>query len=357
MPETLSIIIPTLNEAARLPGLLHTLLSQTRPPDEIIIADAGSTDETIALAAQAGVKVVPGGKPAVGRNAGARAATGTLLLFLDADVILDPEFIEVLLHEFSKRHLGTATTFIAPVETTSAYHLLCEITNLYLLIMQPVSPHAPGFCILTRRTVFDQVNGFDESVLLAEDHRYVQQAARIAPFGVLGKATVRTSMRRIEKEGLVRLALKYFYCELYAISGRPIYHTPFSYEFGKFTPTAGPALVDIAAVRQQMGRLIHPLKGLSEPLLDALQKLGSYELSRESFDEILIKLQPRDISILHRYLRRRLGQLSRLPHQVKPLFREVRSKLRNLTKREILWLGNALPEEWRPFFSRDERKP
>ena len=81
----LSVVIPTLNEEATLPGLLDALGAQSRPPDEIIVADAGSTDGTPELARARGARLVRGGRPGPGRNAGARAAVGDLLLFLCAN--------------------------------------------------------------------------------------------------------------------------------------------------------------------------------------------------------------------------------------------------------------------------------
>ena len=83
----LSVIIPALDEAECLPGLLDSLAAQDRRPDEVIVADAGSTDGTAEIAAARGALVVPGGRPAAGRNAGAGAARGDLFLFLDADVV------------------------------------------------------------------------------------------------------------------------------------------------------------------------------------------------------------------------------------------------------------------------------
>lgn len=62
--EALSIIIPSLNEEAYLCGLLEAIRQQTRPPLEIIVADAGSSDRTVKIALQAGCRVVPGGRPA-----------------------------------------------------------------------------------------------------------------------------------------------------------------------------------------------------------------------------------------------------------------------------------------------------
>ena len=82
----LSIIIPTLNEAAALPTLLGQLRSQRGVSCEILVADGGSSDATAALARTAGVIVVPADRGR-GRqmNAGAQQAQGRFLLFLHAD--------------------------------------------------------------------------------------------------------------------------------------------------------------------------------------------------------------------------------------------------------------------------------
>ena len=234
MSSTLTVVIPTLNEAERLPALLAALAEQTRPPEAIVVADAGSTDATRQLAAAAGVVVVEGGKPAAGRNAGAAVAATELLLFLDADDQPGPEWIELALAEFEERGLCAAAGQVEPLERDAANLFACEVVNLYLQLMQYVVPHAPGFCILVRRDVHERIGGFDETVVLAEDHDYVQRAAQLGKFRILRGAPMPTSMRRIEKEGLVSLSFKYLYSELYVVTGRPVKEIPFEYEFAAF---------------------------------------------------------------------------------------------------------------------------
>ena len=65
----LSVIIPTFNEEKYLPRLLDSLARQTYTDYETIVADADSTDATRAIASQHGCRIVPGGRPAEGRNA------------------------------------------------------------------------------------------------------------------------------------------------------------------------------------------------------------------------------------------------------------------------------------------------
>ena len=87
-----SVIIPTLNESALLPGLLDRLDRQTFRDFEIIVADAGSTDGTRAICHARGVILTEGGMPAVGRNRGAVMARGERLFFFDADVLALVQF-------------------------------------------------------------------------------------------------------------------------------------------------------------------------------------------------------------------------------------------------------------------------
>src|SRR6266511_3482136 len=98
MAPRISVIVPTWNEAKYLPALLASLQAQTAPPLEVIVADSGSTDGTPDLARAAGALVLEGGRkgPGEGRNRGARAARGDVLLFVDADCTVPPELLSAV---------------------------------------------------------------------------------------------------------------------------------------------------------------------------------------------------------------------------------------------------------------------
>lgn len=273
--QRLTVVIPTLNEIAYLPGLLDALDVQTRTLDEIIVADAGSTDGTAELAQARGARVVRGGMPAVGRNAGARAAVGDLIFFLDADVLPPPDFIARSLEEFELKHYDVATCFIAALDGNPVDRMICVGTNLYFRVIQPISPHAPGFCILSRRITHEKMGGFDESLMLSEDIDYARRAKRYGNFGILSNAHIPVSMRRVGKDGLVGLGIKYAWCEMYALVGKPVRVALFKYEFSKFGPSqvsASRALIDMGELCPQLGRRANPLQRfrqlLTRPDLD-----------------------------------------------------------------------------------------
>jgi len=104
MPK-ISIIIPTLNEEKYLPKLLESIKKQDFKDYEVIVADAGSTDNTKKIAKKFKARVVKGGMPGPGRNRGAEAAKGELLFFFDSDVKLPKGFLKKAHDEMEKRFL------------------------------------------------------------------------------------------------------------------------------------------------------------------------------------------------------------------------------------------------------------
>jgi glycosyltransferase involved in cell wall biosynthesis len=92
------VVVAAYNEEEHIARLLASLREQTLPPIEVIVADDGSKDRTAEVAEAEGAIVLRLNHrgPAVARNAGARAASGEVLAFLDGDMACAPEYIERL---------------------------------------------------------------------------------------------------------------------------------------------------------------------------------------------------------------------------------------------------------------------
>ncbi len=229
----LSIIIPTLNEEHFLPNLLECIRLQKFKDFEVIVADSNSRDATRKIAESFGCKIVEGGSPAVGRNNGAKAATGDLLFFLDADVVIEDNFFEPVIREFEENNYDIASTYMTPLSDKAFDRALHKIANICLKTTQKVSPHAPGFCILVKRDLHEKIGGF-RNLKTAEDHDYVKRAGKVGKFALLVSKRISVSVRRFEKEGRLKIAAKYFYVELYRLLKGEVEHELFSYEFGQF---------------------------------------------------------------------------------------------------------------------------
>ncbi len=92
---TVSIVIPCYNYARFLGEAIESALAQTYQPIEVIVVDDGSTDDSVAVAKRYPVRVIEKKNEGVAatRNRGAREATSEHIVFLDADDVLDPEFV------------------------------------------------------------------------------------------------------------------------------------------------------------------------------------------------------------------------------------------------------------------------
>ncbi len=156
-----SVIIPVYNGEAYLAEALDSILGQTRPPQEIIVVDDGSSDGTSAVAQGFGPPVRTlhqenGGAP-VARNTGVVAATGDFLSFLDSDDLWLPEKLERQLAAFAADPsldvvFGHTRQFLCPRMTSRS--VSPEAINL--LPMPAPLPSA----LLIRRTAFFRVGLF-----------------------------------------------------------------------------------------------------------------------------------------------------------------------------------------------------
>ena len=227
----LSIIIPTLNEENNLKKLLESIKDQSFNKYEIIVADAGSKDDTKKIAKEYGCKIVKGGSPAKGRNAGAKAARKKTLLFLDADVVLKNNTLKKVLKEFKRKKLKIATFFLLPSgKKKTPKFLFTFFYNIPIFLLERVLPHA-AMGILVDKKLFDRLGGFDEKITLAEDHDLARRAEKLGKYGIIKSSNIYVSDRRFKKEGWLKTYSKYLLCEGHMILIGPVKKDLFKYNF------------------------------------------------------------------------------------------------------------------------------
>lgn len=230
----LSIIIPTLNEEDYIGRLLELIRTQDFKDYEIIVADAGSKDKTLEIAKKYDCIIVLGGLPAKGRNNGAKIAKGNALLFMDADIVLPPNFLKNTIKEFNKRKLGIASFRLSfyPKKIIS-YFLVDILYNRFISLMENILPYA-ATCIIIKKELFDKIGGYDESIKLAEDYDLARRATKYEKFGIIRSEQVLTSNRRFVKEGWLKMVAKLFLCELHNLFIGPIRSDIFHYRFNHY---------------------------------------------------------------------------------------------------------------------------
>jgi glycosyltransferase involved in cell wall biosynthesis len=230
----LSIIIPTLNEEDYLAVLLDSIKKQDIQDCEIIVADAGSTDNTLEIARQYGCIIIPGGLPAKGRNSGAGVARGDMIFFLDADTILPADFLKKSLEEFKARKLSIASFRLRHYPGGIISFLM--LTMLYdnmIVVLESIVPYA-ATGILVTNTLFATVGGYNENIPLTEDYDLGRRAVKYGKFGIIRSAILWVSDRRFRKEGWIHLCLKYILNELHNLFMGPATADIFNYQFGHY---------------------------------------------------------------------------------------------------------------------------
>lgn len=151
------------------------------------------------------VSIIPGGLPSVGRNAGARLATTPYVLFIDADIELpDTTLLRRAMDKMKQRGLHCLTTDIRCANGRPLDNALYAGNNLVQRVSSWTKPFSTGMFMLFEKRRFDQLGGFDERALYAEDFLLSKQ---VSPrrFGLV-RGHVLTTNRRFQKMGHWRIA-------------------------------------------------------------------------------------------------------------------------------------------------------
>lgn len=198
---TISVIIPVLNEANVIEQVLAHIRSAALV--EIIVVDGGSHDQTAGISEALGHRIIQSG---LGRacqmNAGAKAASGEILLFLHADTRLPHEFAD-LIHQTLAQPNAIAGAFALKIDGQQAGLRLVEWgVNLRSRYFQ--MPYGDQALFLKAET-FHQFGGFPELPIM-EDFEFVRRLRRQGKVAI-APASVLTSARRWEKLGVLKTTL------------------------------------------------------------------------------------------------------------------------------------------------------
>jgi len=173
----LSLIVTVKNEAVALPRLLDSMAAQTRAPDEIVIVDGGSTDETLhilqAYRARLRLTIIaqPGANISQGRNIAIRAATGDIICATDAGTRLDEHWVEELVKPF-ETNLPTVQVvagFFVPDPQTVFETALAATTLPVLADIRPAKFLPSSRSVAFTKAAWQQVGGYPEWLDFCED--------------------------------------------------------------------------------------------------------------------------------------------------------------------------------------------
>lgn len=194
----ISIIVPAHNEAYELPRALASIFSSARAvgePFEVVVVNDASTDATPQIARHAGARVIDVNLRQISavRNAGAKAATGEFLFFVDADTQISVEVLRAALSALRKGAVGGGA-WVDFAEPMSLF-IRCGLFVFSLLYMRGLR-WAAGCFVFARREAFESIGGFDLTLYASEEIVLSIALKKKGRFVVL-REPVRTSGRKM----------------------------------------------------------------------------------------------------------------------------------------------------------------
>src|SRR5438094_10145921 len=206
----ISFIVPAHNEEFELSSTLAAIqaaASGAAEPYEVIVVDDASTDATPDIAAQAGAKVVPINRRqiAAARNAGARAAQGEYLFFVDADTRINRAHVIDAIAAMDAGYAGgSARVAMDGFVPMWGRFLLRGFSGLYF----GLNLGAGAFLFTTRRN-FEAIGGFDEQYFVGEEVYFSLELRKLGRFKVLREPIV-TSGRKLRMYSMRRVVVRLF---------------------------------------------------------------------------------------------------------------------------------------------------
>jgi glycosyltransferase involved in cell wall biosynthesis len=197
--RTISVIIPAHNEERYLRRTLEALKRQDYDWFEIIVVANGCTDCTAEVAKGRCNRLITLSKKSLGvaRNLGGRLAKGELLLFLDADTVLERGALRRIAQRFSKND-SAGTVKGQPDTERLNYRLLYGLKNF----VHRFSLHrGSSGVILCWKRYFIHVGGFDEGLEVRENSELMGRLGRFGKYRYIRDVSAVTSMRRYDQQG------------------------------------------------------------------------------------------------------------------------------------------------------------
>lgn len=184
---TISIVIPTFNEAEGIGRLVRFLKGAgSEALKEVIVADGGSTDGTLAAAGAAGARAVacPQGGRAAQMNYGAALASGDILYFVHADTFPPASFAKDILHSLQRGFpIGRYYTRF------DSRRWILKL-NAYLTRFDFFLCMGGDQTLYVTRTLFQTSGGFRPDMKIMEEYEFCARVRKEAPYRIMKGATL-----------------------------------------------------------------------------------------------------------------------------------------------------------------------
>ncbi|MDW8040537.1 MAG: glycosyltransferase [Nitrososphaerota archaeon] len=211
MGDFVSVIVTTFNEEGYIEKCLLSLRAQSYRDKEIIVVDSESTDRTVEIAKKYADKlIVKKCSIPAGRNIGAKESRGNVLLFVDADVMLNPTWIDTALPYLEDENVVAVYGELFPVEKSVKDKLIFCIfgfTNFFSRTVARKTLYAKlGTAVLIKKWALEKIGYFSEGVCV-DDVDCSLRLNRVGRIKFVKQAWGYVSTRRFRRTGYLKLSL------------------------------------------------------------------------------------------------------------------------------------------------------
>ena len=197
LARTISFIVPAYNEETELPGTLqnvHSAAGGVGCDYEIVLVDDGSTDATASIGEKLEARVISINcrQITAARNAGARAATGDVFIFIDADTRITADHVSGVIGALDSGYVGGGSRLRVDDKIPRWGRILfAAFTTVYFALQL-----GAGAFLFTTRANFFAVGGFDETYFAGEEILFTFALKKLGRFKILSEPAT-TSGRKL----------------------------------------------------------------------------------------------------------------------------------------------------------------
>jgi len=199
--DLIDVIIPTYNYGKYVADAVNSALSQTYGAAEVIVVDDGSTDDTESVVEKFGNKIryikQQNAGVAAARNRGFKESTSDYIAFLDADDVWIPTKLEKQMELFKRdSRLGLVHCGMREFDSETGETILMHTDGKEgwvakdLALNEDTVINGPGGAILVKRSVIEDVGGFDERLRNGEDWEFCLRVAQKYKIGFVPEPLV-----------------------------------------------------------------------------------------------------------------------------------------------------------------------
>ncbi|MBA3723799.1 MAG: glycosyltransferase [Candidatus Levybacteria bacterium] len=225
----ISFITTIYNEETTITKFLKSLVSQTKVPDEVVIVDGGSVDQTVYLIKNfqfpKSIKkvkiIIHKGNRSMGRNTAIKEASGEIIVCSDAGNILEKNWLKNISEPFIEKHIDVVAGYYKGMAKNAFQKSLLP----YVLVM-PDKVNPKSFLPATRsvafkKSIWEKVGGFDEALSHNEDYAFAKKLKKIGANIVFARNAIVYWMPRNTLKQTYTMFLRFAYGDAEANIFRP----------------------------------------------------------------------------------------------------------------------------------------